>query len=258
MKLELQSAANFLVHLIRRRHTGSDVQLEKFRVAIVEVLRRRYRDHWFPEKPCKGSGYRCIRINGKIDPIIAQAAEIVGMPTNTIHQTFPSELTMWIDPLEVSYRIGENGSICILYEYKENQGTGNAPWRPAPVPTTQSRSKTSSPTTLVGGKGSTTSGSRSTATSQQSNTSVSSSPVKQLQQSNQVSLLPKSTPSSPKHHSSNLNNVNNLNHLNSSAQSAQQQKSSSACKDSLYKIDFLIDPRKSASISEHLAAYVSS
>ena len=89
------------------------------------------------------------------------------MPTNTIHQTFPSELTMWIDPLEVSYRIGENGSICILYEYKENQGTGNAPWRPAPVPTTQSRSKTSSPTTLVGGKGSTTSGSRSTATSQQ-------------------------------------------------------------------------------------------
>jgi len=28
MKLELQSAANFLVHLIRRRHTGSDVQLE--------------------------------------------------------------------------------------------------------------------------------------------------------------------------------------------------------------------------------------
>jgi len=249
MKLELQSAANFLVHLIRRRHTGSDVQLEKFRVAIVEVLRRRYRDHWFPEKPCKGSGYRCIRINGKIDPIIAQAAEIVGMPTNTIHQTFPSELTMWIDPLEVSYRIGENGSICILYEYKENQGTGNAPWRPAPVPTT-SRSKTSSPTTL---KSTSTSRSTTSATSQQSNTSVSSSPVKQLQQSNQVSILPKSTPSSPKHHSSNLNNVNNLNHLNSSA-----QQKSSACKDSLYKIDFLIDPRKSASISEHLAAYVSS
>jgi len=218
---------------------------------LIEVLRRRYRDHWFPEKPCKGSGYRCIRINGKIDPIIAQAAEIVGMPTNTIHQTFPSELTMWIDPLEVSYRIGENGSICILYEYKENQqggtGGGNAPqpWRPAPVPTT-SRSKTSSPTTLK-------SSTRSTATSQQqSNTSVSSSPVKQLQQSNQVSILPKSTPSSPKHHSSNLNNVNNLNHLNSS------QQKSSACKDSLYKIDFLIDPRKSASISEHLAAYVSS
>jgi len=230
MKLELQSAANFLVHLIRRKHTGSDVQLEKFKIAIVEVLRRRYRDHWFPEKPCKGSGYRCIRINGRVDPIIAQAAEIVGMPANTIHQTFPSELTMWIDPLEVSYRIGENGSICVLYEYKENVPA--APWRPATTSTTTSTTSTTAPA--------------------KSNSSVSSSPVKQLTlQSSNQQQLPKSTPSSPKHSGNNLNNtVNNLNQLNSSK--------AAACKDSLYKIDFLIDPRKSASISEHLAAYVSS
>jgi len=228
--LELQSAANFLVHLIRRKHTGSDVQLEKFRIAIVEVLRRRYRDHWFPDKPCKGSGYRCIRINGRVDPIIAQAAEIVGMPANTIHQTFPSELTMWIDPLEVSYRIGENGSICVLYEYKENVPA--APWRPATTSTTTSTTSTTAPA--------------------KSNSSVSSSPVKQLTlQSSNQQKLPKSTPSSPKHSGNNLNNtVNNLNQLNSSK--------AAACKDSLYKIDFLIDPRKSASISEHLAAYVSS
>ena len=115
--MELQSAANFLVHLIRRKHTGSDVQLEKFRVAIVEVLRRRYRDHWFPDKPCKGSGYRCIRINGRVDPIIAQAAEIVGMPANTIHQTFPSELTMWIDPLEVSTAFFDLNHLWIVMQY---------------------------------------------------------------------------------------------------------------------------------------------
>ena len=35
---------------------------------------------------------------------------------------------MWIDPLEVSYRIGENGSICVLYEFKE--GSSNEPWKP--------------------------------------------------------------------------------------------------------------------------------
>lgn len=238
MKLELQSAANFLVHLIRRKHTGSDVQLEKFRVAIVEVLRRRYRDHWFPDKPCKGSGYRCIRINGRVDPIIAQAAEIVGMPANTIHQTFPSELTMWIDPLEVSYRIGENGSICVLYEYKENVPA--APWRPATTSTTTSTTSTTAPA--------------------KSNSSVSSSPVKQLtlqqqQSSNQQQQLPKSTPSSPKHSGNNLNTVNTVNNLN---QLNSSKAAAAACKDSLYKIDFLIDPRKSASISEHLAAYVSS
>lgn len=121
MKLELMSASNFLVHLIRLgRRNVSEGQLTKFRDSLIDVLRRRYRDHWFPEKPFKGSGYRCIRINGKMDPIIGQAGDTCGLSSTFLHQTFPSELTMWIDPLEVSYRIGENGSICVLYEYKES------------------------------------------------------------------------------------------------------------------------------------------
>jgi protein Tob/BTG len=129
MKLELLSASNFLVHLIRLgRRTVGESQLSKFRDCLIEVLRRRYRDHWFPEKPFKGSGYRCIRINGRMDPVIAQAGEGCGLSSTLLHQTFPSELTMWIDPLEVSYRIGENGSICVLYEYKE--GTSE-PWKPS-------------------------------------------------------------------------------------------------------------------------------
>ena len=129
MKLELLSASNFLVHLIRlaRKNVG-EPQLQKFRDCLIEVFRRRYRDHWFPEKPFKGSGYRCIRINGKMDPMIGQAGEACGLSAKFLHGIFPSELTMWIDPLEVSYRIGENGSICVLYEYKEGV---TEPWRPA-------------------------------------------------------------------------------------------------------------------------------
>ena len=79
MKLELLSASNFLVHLIRLgRRNVSESQLSKFRDCLIEILRRRYRDHWFPEKPFKGSGYRCIRINGKMDSIIGQAGEGCG------------------------------------------------------------------------------------------------------------------------------------------------------------------------------------
>merc|ERR1712025_520610 len=63
-----------------------------------------------------------------MDPVIAQAAEVASLDSTQIHATFPSELTMWIDPLEVSYRIGENGSICVLYEFKEDNL--NEPWRP--------------------------------------------------------------------------------------------------------------------------------
>ena len=50
---------------------------------------------------------------------------------------------MWIDPLEVSYRIGENGSICVLYEHKgskKEESTDSTPeaWRPTTSNSTSS------------------------------------------------------------------------------------------------------------------------
>ena len=120
MRLEIVSAADFLVHLLRLQ-TGqlSEPQLDNFKLSLTQVLRRRYRDHWFPDRPNRGSGYRCLRINGKMDPVIAQACSDAGLTAASLHSLFPSELTMWIDPAEVSYRIGENGSICVLYERTE-------------------------------------------------------------------------------------------------------------------------------------------
>lgn len=126
MRVEVTSAANFLVRLLRLNKESavvSDQQLEVFRSALIETLRIRYQEHWFPEKPCKGSGYRCIRINGKMDPVLAHAGGLVGLPGQFLHTLFPSELTMWIDPREVSYRIGENGSICVLYDEREVEET---------------------------------------------------------------------------------------------------------------------------------------
>ena len=126
MRVEVTSAANFLVRLLRLNKESavvSDQQLEVFRAALIETLRIRYQEHWFPEKPCKGSGYRCIRINGKMDPVLAHAGGLVGLPGQFLHTLFPSELTMWIDPREVSYRIGENGSICVLYDEREVEET---------------------------------------------------------------------------------------------------------------------------------------
>lgn len=100
--------------------------MARFHDALIDVLRRRYRDHWFPEKPFKGSGFRCIRINGKFDPMIGEAGESAGLSAKFLHAIFPSELTLWVDPLEVSYRIGENGSICVLYEHQD----GVSEWKP--------------------------------------------------------------------------------------------------------------------------------
>lgn len=121
MRTEITSAADFLVDLVRAHNSTkalNDVQLQKFRNNVCDCLARHYVDHWFPASPMKGSGYRCIRINGKMDPLIARAGCMMGLAAAYLRGMFPTELTMWVDPAEVSYRIGENGSICVLYEDK--------------------------------------------------------------------------------------------------------------------------------------------
>lgn len=126
MRTEITSAADFLVDLVRAHNSTkalNDVQLQKFRNNVCDCLARHYVDHWFPASPMKGSGYRCIRINGKMDPLIARAGCMMGLAAAYLRGMFPSELTMWVDPAEVSYRIGENGSICVLYEDKSSQIT---------------------------------------------------------------------------------------------------------------------------------------
>lgn len=62
-----------------------------------------------------------------MDPIITQAGEAIGIKGDLLKSLFPCELTLWIDPSEVSYRIGENGSICVLYECAKKEPMMNYP-----------------------------------------------------------------------------------------------------------------------------------
>uniref|UniRef100_A0A8C4X5E1 B-cell translocation gene 2 n=1 Tax=Erpetoichthys calabaricus TaxID=27687 RepID=A0A8C4X5E1_ERPCA len=113
---ELTAAASFVSSLLRTRGFLSEHKLQIFSHALQEALADHYRHHWFPDKPQKGSGYRCIRINHEMDPIVSKAASRIGLNSQQLYQLLPRELTLWIDPYEVSYRIGEDGSICVLYE----------------------------------------------------------------------------------------------------------------------------------------------
>lgn len=134
MKQEINCAAHFLVNLIQLNSRSpnritpqcSNVQLELFKDRLIDVLRLRYHDHWFPEKPLKGSAYRCIRVNGSLDPVIAESAKASGLSLDVAHSLFPSELTLWIDPSDVSYRIGENGSVSSLLNVDFSGSSGSS------------------------------------------------------------------------------------------------------------------------------------
>ncbi|XP_062306026.1 protein BTG2 [Osmerus eperlanus] len=113
---EVTAAATFVSRLLRTRGFLSEHQLQVFRDCLQQSLSEHYQQHWFPDKPQKGSGYRCIRINHEMDPIIGRAAGRIGLTSDELFSLLPRELTMWVDPYEVSYRIGEDGSTCVLYE----------------------------------------------------------------------------------------------------------------------------------------------
>ena len=127
MKLEIESAVNFVIHLVRlsSRKKVSEQKLKKFSVCLQNILQRRYEFHWFPERPFKGSGFRAIRIFHCMDPVLKQAGEQCGISPKFLTASLPLELTIWIDPQEVSYRIGSDSSIHLIYEYKEGV---NKPW----------------------------------------------------------------------------------------------------------------------------------
>lgn len=116
MKDEIQSAVDFLTNILRSRDDVNETQTRQFSSTLRTLLSKRYQDHWFPEKPFKGSGYRCIRLNHNMDPLILQAGKMCGLGYSFLESSFPPELTIWVDPHDVSFRIGENGSVGVLYQ----------------------------------------------------------------------------------------------------------------------------------------------
>lgn len=125
MRIEVNSAADFLMNLLRVRKANqlSESQLQHFKGSLEQILTRHFQRHWYPDVPNKGSAYRCLRINGKMDPIIEKAGHAVGLNTVILRKLLPLELTIWIDPDEVSYRIGENGTICVLYDTAQSRAS---------------------------------------------------------------------------------------------------------------------------------------
>lgn len=124
MRNEITAAVLFLVQLIEKNEKFSPDQLECFKRRLVELLTERFKNHWFPDKPFKGQGYRCIRVNGhnRRDATLESAANAAGVKYEDL--SLPVELTLWVDPKEVVCRFGESkGSYCTLASFDDKENT---------------------------------------------------------------------------------------------------------------------------------------
>lgn len=93
----------------------TEERIKKFSQKLIDILTQRFQNHWYPGHPSKGQAFRCIRINQncRIDCSIELACQQVGISYESLR--LPVELTLWIDPSEVTCRFGEHkGSFCIV------------------------------------------------------------------------------------------------------------------------------------------------
>lgn len=125
MRKEVEFAVDFLLTILRTSGLTT-TQLDKFRQTLIMLMCSHYDNHWFPEQPHRGSGYRCIRINYIMDPLISKAAYAIGLTDVDLFHIFPSEFTLWVDPDDVSYRIGEEGSIGLLMGEDVSSNSGSS------------------------------------------------------------------------------------------------------------------------------------
>lgn len=105
MLLEIQIAVSFLTSYLYNKLPRRRVDL--FSIELTKRLKEKFEGHWYPQRPSKGSGYRCLLIGDEMDPVLMNAASDTGLSLEEIRSSLPEKLNMWIDPDEVSYRIGK-------------------------------------------------------------------------------------------------------------------------------------------------------
>lgn len=112
MQVEIQVALNFLVSFLYNKLPRRRVN--QFAEELDRALRRKFRGHWYPEKPYRGSAFRCVKTSPPLDPVFQIAARESGVDLRDVRENLPPDLSIWIDPGEVSYRIGEKGAAQVL------------------------------------------------------------------------------------------------------------------------------------------------
>ncbi|XP_066248032.1 protein Tob1-like [Euwallacea similis] len=116
MHIEVQVALNFVISYLYNKLPRRRVNI--FGEELEKALKDKFQGHWYPEKPFKGSAFRCLKTGDPIDKVLERAARESGVPIQDILENLPQELAVWVDPGEVSYRIGEKGAVKILFSDK--------------------------------------------------------------------------------------------------------------------------------------------
>lgn len=124
MKEEIAATVFFIARLAKKHGKLDRVRREKFAVELTSVLFENYKCHWYPENPTKGQAFRCLRMNRAQtrDPVIERAC----CQSDIVYEYLglPKEMTIWVDPGEVSCRYGEKSTPFCVTQFEGQKRDG--------------------------------------------------------------------------------------------------------------------------------------
>jgi protein Tob/BTG len=135
MKKEISAACHFLIRLMGNKAISA-TQRKQFSKTLQTLLSEKFRAHWDEESPMRGNAYRALStFHGNIDVTIRHAAQSASIEAQLLNEKLPSEFVIWIDPKQVSYRIGDYGTVHSLYnaEAKKEKCLNVAKSRPVKI-----------------------------------------------------------------------------------------------------------------------------
>lgn len=137
MIAQIAAAATFLASFLRNQESAGVEVAQHFEAALKQVMTTKFREvTWDPSVPSRGSAYRCLLSTScVIDPVIESAARMANVPLSVVMQLMPNEISLWVDPDDVAYRIGGHGRIYSLNHVHQKISPMPSPPRGSAAPT---------------------------------------------------------------------------------------------------------------------------